>query len=189
MGGGTSKQDTLSTKQIQNYVKQTGFAESEIEFLHLRFRTICSNHVSLSQKDLDRDLNLKSNPYILRVFKLMPKNGMGEVTFETFINTAMIFREGKDLKKKLSFIFNLFDFNMDNTLDVDELKSMVMALKPELSETDCDDLIKTTIEEILGSKGQSQRDRKIRTEDFVAYASKLPGIDKLLVLNLTDDLS
>ena len=107
MGGGASK-GGLTKSQIRKYVQDTGFSESELQFLYLRFKALCSNGSSLSKKDLERDANLKSNPYIMRVFNTMPKNHVGEVVFETFLTTASIFREGQDLNKKLKYIFNLF---------------------------------------------------------------------------------
>jgi Ca2+-binding EF-hand superfamily protein len=188
MGGGASKHG-LSKGQIQKFVKETGFSESELQFLDLRFRALCSNGKTLSKKDLDRDTNMKSNPYISRVFNTMPKNGLGDVVFDTFVKTASTFREGQDLKKKLKFIFSLFDFNMDDTLDVDELKLMITSFNPGISDGLRDEMVKKTMLDVACYSRKSEKDGKIRSDDFVAYASQLPGIEKLLVLNFASDVS
>ncbi len=188
MGGGGSKQG-LSKSQIQKFVKETGFSESELQFLYLRFNALCSNGKALSKKDLERDLNLKSNPYIVRVFNTMPKNGAGEVTFDTFVKNASVFREGQDLKKKLTFIFALFDLDMDGCLDVNDIKSMITSFNPGISDDLRDEMVKTTTLEIAGYSRKSEADGKIRCDDFVAYASQLPDIEKLLVINFAADVS
>jgi Ca2+-binding EF-hand superfamily protein len=188
MGGGASKQ-SLKKSQIQKFVKDTGFSESEIKFLYLRFQSLCSNGSCLSKKDIERDVNLKANPYILRVFNSMSKNGTGEVVFETFIKTASIFREGHELENKLEFIFGLFDHNMDNVLDADELKTMINSFHPGISREMCEEMVKKTVKDVACFSRKSETDGKIRKDDFVAYAEQLPGIDKLLVLNLASDVT
>ena len=47
MGGGASKPNVLTEKQIQKYVKETGFAPTELEFLFKRFRFLCKSGASL----------------------------------------------------------------------------------------------------------------------------------------------
>jgi Ca2+-binding EF-hand superfamily protein len=188
MGGGGSKHG-LSKSQIQKFVKETGFSESELQFLYLRFNGLCSNGKSLSKKDLERDTNLKSNPYISRVFNTMPKNGLGDVVFDNFVKTASIFREGQDLKKKLKFIFGLFDSNMDDTLDVDEIKLMITSFNPGISDGLRDEMVNETVRDVACYSRKSEQDGKIRSDDFVAYASQMPGIETLLVLNFAADVS
>jgi hypothetical protein len=38
---------------------------------------------------------------------------------------AAVFRPDKPIATKLQFIFNLFDYNMDDTLDPEELSEMI----------------------------------------------------------------
>lgn len=38
---------------------------------------------------------------------------------------AAVFRPDKPITTKLQFIFNLFDYNMDDTLDPEELSEMI----------------------------------------------------------------
>ena len=133
MGAGTSKQG-LSDKQIQKLVKETGFAPSELEFLNRRFRGLCKRGSTLSRADVMDNPHLKANPYVNRLYGVIQKDEFGEVTFETFVHTAAVFRPGRDLTGKLQFIFNLFDYNMDDTLEAHELSDMIKTVRPDIGE-------------------------------------------------------
>ena len=126
----------------------------------------CSN---CQRSDLQANPSLADNQYVKRVFGVMTKNEMGEVTFDVFVRTAgvqapipshfdfqhvtnrflhaeyasapasclargtahryctcaAVFRPDKPIATKLQFIFNLFDYNMDDTLDPEELAEMI----------------------------------------------------------------
>jgi hypothetical protein len=43
---------------------------------------------SCQRSDLQANPNLADNQYVKRVFGVMPKNEMGEVTFDVFVRTA-----------------------------------------------------------------------------------------------------
>ena len=66
MGGGASKANVLTEKQIQKYVKDTGYAPSELEFLYKRFRFLCKRGVNLSRSDLQENPNLADNQVTLK---------------------------------------------------------------------------------------------------------------------------
>lgn len=124
MGAGASSK-LLSEKQVQKYVKETGFSPPELEFLFRRFRFLCKKSNNLCAEDLSSNPNLAANPYVKRIFAIMSKNEFGEVTFDTFVRTAAIFRPGKPVVEKLAFIFDLFDYNLDDTLDISELHQII----------------------------------------------------------------
>ena len=67
-----------------------GFAPSELEFLFKRFRFLCKRGVNLSRADIQSNPNLANNQYVTRVFSVMPKNEVGDVTFDVFVRTAGI---------------------------------------------------------------------------------------------------
>jgi len=129
MGAGASS-SLLTEKQVQKYVKETGFSPPELEFLFRRFRFLCKNSNTLGANDLSSNPNLAANPYVKRIFAVMPKDGYGQVTFDTFVKTAAIFRPGKPVVEKLKFIFDLFDYNLDDTLDVSELHQILSLVIP-----------------------------------------------------------
>mmetsp|Transcript_10222 Transcript_10222/g.20002 ORF Transcript_10222/g.20002 Transcript_10222/m.20002 type:complete len:194 (-) Transcript_10222:1079-1660(-) len=189
MGAGTSRAGGLSDKQIQKYVKETGFAPSELEFLHRRFKSLCKRGDTLSRADVGENEHLKSNPYVNRLYSVMPKNEFGEVNFETFVTTAAVFRPGKDINGKLQFIFNLFDYNMDDTLEAHELSDMIKTVRPDIGDDENEELVKKTMADILAKGGDLYKDGEVHGKSFIAYAKLLPGIDKLLTLNLADELN
>lgn len=133
MGAGASKPG-LTDKHIQKLVKETGFAPSELEFLYRRFHSLCKRGSTLSKADINDNPHLKSNPYVNRLFGVIQKDEFGEVTFDVFVQTAAVFRPGRDLNGKLQFIFNLFDYNMDDTLEASELSDMIKAVRPDIGE-------------------------------------------------------
>lgn len=125
MGGGASK-TVLTDKQVQKYVKELGYSPSELEFLFNRFRYLCkSGDGELSRQDVAANTHLAGNKYVSRLYNVLPKNGHGCVTFDSFVRKAAVFRAEKPLDSKLDFIFDLFDYNMDDTLDPKELKEMI----------------------------------------------------------------
>lgn len=189
MGGGASKANVLTEKQIQKYVKETGYAPSELEFLFKRFRFLCKRGVNLSRSDLQANANLADNQYVKRVFGVMPKNEMGEVTFEVFVRTAAVFRPDKPLATKLQFIFNLFDYNMDDSLDPEELNEMISIVRPDVGDDERASLVEQTVKDILAKGGDTRQDGLIHSKSFIVYAQTLPGIEELLTLNLVDQLA
>mmetsp|Transcript_29092 Transcript_29092/g.68055 ORF Transcript_29092/g.68055 Transcript_29092/m.68055 type:complete len:194 (-) Transcript_29092:158-739(-) len=189
MGAGTSRIGGLSDKQIQKYVKETGFAPSELEFLYRRFKSLCKRGDTLSRADVSDNEHLKANPYVNRLYSVMPKNEFGEVTFDTFVTTAAVFRPGKDINGKLQFIFNLFDYNMDDTLEAHELSDMIKTVRPDIADDENEELVKKTMADILAKGGDLYKDGEVHGKSFIAYAKLLPGIDKLLTLNLADELN
>mmetsp|Transcript_32071 Transcript_32071/g.78703 ORF Transcript_32071/g.78703 Transcript_32071/m.78703 type:complete len:193 (-) Transcript_32071:321-899(-) len=188
MGAGASR-NTLTDKQIQKLVKETGFAPSELEFLYRRFRSLCKRGDSLSKQDIADNEHLAANPYVKRLYGVIAKNEFGEVTFEAFVSTAATFRPGKDLNTKLQFIFNLFDYNMDDTLEPDELSDMIKTVRPDIPEDENRELVSKTIADIIAKGGDVAGDGEVHGKSFIAYAKLLPGIDKLLTLNLADELN
>lgn len=69
-------------------LRPQGFAPSELEFLFKRFRFLCKRGDNLSRADIQANPNLANNQYVTRVFTVMPKNEMGDVTFDVFVRTA-----------------------------------------------------------------------------------------------------
>ena len=189
MGGGASKPNVLTEKQIQKYVKETGFAPTELEFLFKRFRFLCKSGASLSRADLQANPHLADNPYVKRVYGIMPKNELGEVTFDVFIRTAAVFRADKPLTTKLQFVFNLFDYNMDDTLDPEELAEMISVVRPDVGEEEKKRLVDQTVQDILTKGGDTKKDGRIHSKSFIAYAQTLAGIEELLTLDLVDQLA
>ncbi len=84
MGRRTTETDAIALI----LVLPQGFAPSELEFLFKRFRFLCKRGVNLSRADIQSNPNLANNQYVTRVFSVMPKNEMGDVTFDVFVRTA-----------------------------------------------------------------------------------------------------
>mmetsp|Transcript_83120 Transcript_83120/g.134781 ORF Transcript_83120/g.134781 Transcript_83120/m.134781 type:complete len:190 (+) Transcript_83120:111-680(+) len=189
MGGGASKANVLTEKQIQKYVKETGYAPTELEFLYKRFRFLCKRSVNLSRSDVQANAHLADNQYVKRIFGVMPKNELGEVTFDVFVRTAAVFRPDKPVATKLQYIFNLFDYNMDDTLDPAELSEMISIVRPEVEEQERAHLVAQTVKDILAKGGDTRQDGLIHSKCFIVYAQTLPGIEEMLTLNLVDQLA
>uniref|UniRef100_A0A6T7RS55 EF-hand domain-containing protein n=1 Tax=Hanusia phi TaxID=3032 RepID=A0A6T7RS55_9CRYP len=187
MGAGASS-SLLTEKQVQKYVKETGFSPPELEFLFRRFRFLCKNSNTLGANDLSSNPNLAANPYVKRIFAVMPKDGYGQVTFDTFVKTAAIFRPGKPVVEKLKFIFDLFDYNLDDTLDVSELHQILSLVRPDMSVEEREALIKTTVSEIVQKGGDPTKDGQIHGRNFVSFAKNIPNIDEILTLDLASHL-
>eukprot|EP00960_Hanusia_phi_P061578 764883-Hanusia_phi.AAC.1 len=137
----------------------------------------------------------------------MPKDGYGQVTFDTFVKTAAIFRPGKPVVEKLKFIFDLFDYNLDDTLDVSELHQILSLVRPDMSVEEREALIKTTVvalcrfesisfltdmeiqvSEIVQKGGDPTKDGQIHGRNFVSFAKNIPNIDEILTLDLASHL-
>jgi Ca2+-binding EF-hand superfamily protein len=187
MGAGASK-SSLTQKQVHRLVKETGFAPSELDYLHRRFRSLCKSGDTLSRSDIMANPHLRDNVYVTRLYGITPKDELGEVTFEAFVGTAAVFRPGKDINEKLRFIFNMFDFNMDDSLGPQELDEMIKVIRPELVDEERKALVKQTTADILAKVGDTYKDGQIHSKSFIAYTKTLPGIDALLTLNLADEL-
>ncbi|KAJ1493787.1 hypothetical protein T484DRAFT_1928555 [Baffinella frigidus] len=190
MGGAasTASNGGLPEKHVQKLVKATGYSAAEVEFLHKRFKALCKRGQHLSQADITEDPNLQGNAYVRRLFNVMPKDELGCVRFETFVATAAKFRPEAPIDGKLSFIFNLFDYDMSDTLEPEELSDMVRLVKPELSESERAILVEQTVRDVLLKGGDMYKDGLIHEKSFVVYAKTLPDIDALVTLSLADHL-
>jgi hypothetical protein len=51
------------------------------------------------------------------------------------------------------------------------------------------ELVRKTMEDILAKGGDTHKDGEVHGKAFIAYAKLLPGIDKLLTINLADELN
>lgn len=51
------------------------------------------------------------------------------------------------------------------------------------------ELVRKTMEDILAKGGDTHKDGQVHGKAFIAYAKLLPGIDRLLTLNLADELN
>jgi len=178
----------LTEKQVQKLVKETGYSPSELEFLYQRYSALCKRGPYLSQSDITEDPNLQGNGYVNRLFNVMPKDEYGCVRFETFALTAAKFKPEAPLDEKLSFIFNLFDYDMSDTLEPSELADMVRLVKPELTESERTALVEQTVKDVLLKGGDMYHDGLIHEKSFIAYARTLPDLETMVTLSLADQL-
>ncbi len=173
---------------MQKLVKATGFAPSELEFLHRRFRSLCKNPEGLSRSDITARPHFRANPYVMRLFGMMPKNEFGEVTFETFVTTAALFRPGKDVNQKLKFIFDLFDLDMDGSLSADDIADVLKIIQPDVADEERKAMVDKCVADVMAKVGGKHKDGNIYPSNFIAFAKTLPNLDSLLTLNLADEM-
>ena len=86
-------------------------------------------------------------------------------------------------------VFNLFDYNMDDTLDPGELAEMISVVRPDVGEEEKKRLVDQTVQDILTKGGDTKMDGQIHSKSFIAYAQTLAGIEELLTLDLVDQLA
>lgn len=92
--------------------------------IEIRFKAFAGSDEKIDRAELQTGLELNDADYADRIFRLVDKDGSGDITVWEFIEFAKILVEGSD-DDKLRIIFDLHDLNGDGTIDPDELRDIL----------------------------------------------------------------
>lgn len=92
--------------------------------IEIRFKAFAGADEIIDRAELQAGLELNDAAYADRIFRLVDRDGSGDITVWEFIEFAKILVEGSD-DEKLRIIFDLHDLNGDGTIDPMELTDIL----------------------------------------------------------------
>jgi predicted ferric reductase/Ca2+-binding EF-hand superfamily protein len=138
------------------------------------FRLIAGNDRLIDYGEWKKALGIRNNLTSRRMFELVDTDGSGYIDYEEFRSFIRMLRQ-RDLKKRLAFVFQVYDLDGDGFLTESEAKQVLEASLVEQDLNLVDDDINSLVDALLHTLDHD-RDRKVCAADFVRVVSRFPGI-------------
>eukprot|EP00899_Mesostigma_viride_P005835 jgi/Mesvir1/15252/Mv06473-RA.1 len=167
----------LSKEEIDDYVQCTPFNKQEILRLHERFQSLSAENLTrLTYEEVLRIDELQANPFAPRICELFSGDGSRCLTFAQFLDMMTAFSHRTPLEVKMVWAFALWDFNGDDNLNADDIRTglrlvtstptqehaavlsgrasrrMTLGMNMQLSEAETDDVLAKILNEIDPAK-------------------------------------
>eukprot|EP00736_Rhodelphis_marinus_P010772 Rmarinus@m.7424 len=176
MGIVASTRAHLKRKELKTLSDTTNFTLDEIKALYKHFQDISSAEVDdgvIDKAEFQKSLGLRDGLFVDRMFGLFDANGDQEINFREFIVGLSVFCPRAEVKDKMKFSFQVYDFDGDGYITKEELKQMLEATLVEnnlsLTGQQVDDLVTATFQE-----ADTDGDGTISFEEYCAMVEKHP---------------
>ncbi|XP_028296623.1 calcium and integrin-binding family member 2-like [Gouania willdenowi] len=175
-----NKQTTFTDEQLEAFQDCTFFTRKEILRLHARFRELAPHLVPLDFTN-NPDVRvpptlvvtmpeLKENPFRDRIVATFSEDGLGNLSFNDFVDMFSALCELSPRELKTIYAFKIYDFNRDDFICEDDLQQTLNKLtKGELTAEEVTLVCQKVIEE-----ADLDGDRKLSFSDFQNMISKAP---------------
>ncbi|XP_025764569.1 calcium and integrin-binding family member 2 isoform X1 [Oreochromis niloticus] len=158
----------------------TFFTRKEILRLHGRYHELAPHLVPMdytNEPDCKLPLalivnmpELKENPFRNRIVESFSEDGMGNLSFNEFVDMFSVLSEMAPRELKAIYAFKIYDFNVDNYLCKEDLEKTLNKLtKEELTPEEVELVCEKTIEE-----ADLDGDHKLSFADFENMISRAP---------------
>uniref|UniRef100_A0A3Q3GMC0 Calcium and integrin-binding family member 2 n=2 Tax=Kryptolebias marmoratus TaxID=37003 RepID=A0A3Q3GMC0_KRYMA len=158
----------------------TFFTRKEILRLHGRYHELAPHLVPMdytNEPDCKLPLalivdmpELKENPFRNRIVESFSEDGMGNLSFNEFVDMFSVLSETAPRELKAIYAFKIYDFNVDNYLCKEDLEKTLNRLtKEELTPEEVDLVCEKTIDE-----ADLDGDNKLSYSDFENMISRAP---------------
>jgi len=142
------------------------------------FYTIAGKDCLIDFNEWKKALCIKNNLVCRRMFELVDTDHSGYIDFEEYKRFIWLLKQ-RDIKKRLRFVFHVYDLDGDGYLTSTETKKILEASLSEqdlnLANEDLTRLVDTFVRAL-----DRDRDRKINELDFVSSVSRYPSISSQL---------
>lgn len=163
-----NKQTVFSEEQLDEYQNCTFFSRKDILRIYHRFRDLAPETVpadmtspthlayKMSVLDLERMPEFRENPFRRRIFETFSQDGLGNLTFDDFLDVCSVFSENTPRDVKANYAFKIYDYDGDNHLGKSDLSLTLSALtRNELSDEEVNFVCEKVLEEAdLDDDGQ-----------------------------------
>eukprot|EP01147_Barroeca_monosierra_P004155 gene4155-6507_t len=120
MGG---LQSALLKKNLETYVEETFLTRSEIIHIHQIYLKLGGEDDDVSRLSLDQE-----NPFKRRMCEVFSEDDSGDLTFLEFLDMFSVFNEKAPLEPKIFYAYQIYDYNGDNKIDLEDLKEVTARL-------------------------------------------------------------
>ncbi|XP_055852537.1 calcium and integrin-binding family member 2 [Episyrphus balteatus] len=151
---------TFTEQQLDDYQDCTFFTRKEILRVHKRFREIRpdlvprqmtegqASSVKVPRECIEKLPELKENPFRTRICEAFSRDGLGNLSFEDFLDFLSVFSEQAPRDIKVFYAFKIYDFDQDGFIGRADLKSVLTTMtKNDLSPEEQQQIADKVIEE------------------------------------------
>ncbi|XP_010767015.1 calcium and integrin-binding family member 2-like isoform X1 [Notothenia coriiceps] len=178
-----NKQTTFTDEQLEAFQDCTFFTRKEILRLHGRYRELAPHLVPLdftNRPDIRVPPTLivsmpelksqKENPFRDRIVETFSEDGLGNMSFNDFVDMFSAFCETSPRELKTIYAFKIYDFNRDSFICKEDLqKTLTKLTKGDLSPEEVSLVCDKSLEE-----ADLDGDHKLSFSDFENMVSKAP---------------
>ncbi|KAF3854840.1 hypothetical protein F7725_022895 [Dissostichus mawsoni] len=175
-----NKQTIFTDEQLDAYQDCTFFTRKEILRLHSRYHELAPHLVPMDYtNDPDCKLplalivnmpELNENPFRNRIVESFSEDGMGNLSFNEFVDMFSVLSEMAPRELKAIYAFKIYDFNVDNYLCKEDLvKTLNRLTKEELTPEEVVLVCEKAIEE-----ADLDGDNKLSYADFENMITRAP---------------
>ncbi|XP_022046263.1 calcium and integrin-binding family member 2 isoform X2 [Amphiprion ocellaris] len=175
-----NKQTIFTDEQLDAYQDCTFFTRKEILRLHGRYHELAPHLVPMdytNEPDCKLPLalivnmpELKENPFRNRIVESFSEDGMGNLSFNEFVDMFSVLSEMAPRELKAIYAFKIYDFNVDNYLCKEDLEKTLNKLtKEELTPEEVQLVCEKAIEE-----ADLDGDNKLSFADFENMITRAP---------------
>lgn len=155
-----NKVGVFTDEQIEAFQDCTFFTKKEILRIFRRFRELAPNAIPKVMSSVDTNrirlpyqqvkamTELKENPFCDRICQVFSEDGTGALSFEDFLDLFSVLSEIAPRELKTVYAFKIYDFDGDNYLGKEDLRSTLRCLtRNELSEEEVEFVVEKVLEE------------------------------------------
>lgn len=139
------------------------------------FRSFSGADLLIDYGEWKAALGIKNDFLAERIFELVDADGTGFIDFDEFLAFAeRLYSDDK--RKRLDFIFRVYDLDDDGRIDKKEITQVLQASLAEQHVTLTEDMLKRLVRHFM-RRTDVDRDGSVSRDEFVDVLAKYPGID------------
>lgn len=174
----------LSREELDGFVSSTNFGDFEIRALWFHFRTISAKSEKITRNQFQAAMLFKDTALLDRIFRVFDLDDDNCICFAEYVNCLSTLSSKASQEDKLRFSFQIYDFDGDDRISVDDLTSALAATLREhnivFTRADIDTIVANTMRE--ASPAEADR---IALQEFKALVSRRPHMLDHLNLNIS----
>ncbi|ELA40995.1 uncharacterized protein VICG_01954 [Vittaforma corneae ATCC 50505] len=173
--------NTLCEEEIEELEKNTIFTALEIESLYERFKYLDrSNTGFLTFAEFQMIPEFYSNPFSkLLINCLESRNSFEKVSFASYLEFLELFHMKTPKEERISFLFNLFDFDGDKSLSRKDLSQVLYLMTKKEDEAKIDEVLNAFDR---GKKGY------LSYADFTTFYESDPSFEKNMIIDFDENI-
>ncbi|KAJ8923801.1 hypothetical protein NQ315_010383 [Exocentrus adspersus] len=154
---------TFTDQQLEDYQDCTFFTRKEILRVFKRFREVRPDlvpkqmrkddavNIKIPLEDcIEKLLELRENPFKMRICEVFSRDGKGNLSFEDFLDLLSVFSEQAPRDIKVYYAFCIYDFDSDQHIgpeDIDQALLLLTRNTQELTPEDRQQIVEKVMEE------------------------------------------
>eukprot|EP01038_Epipyxis_sp_PR26KG_P010153 gene10153-13656_t len=148
---GSEQSRGLSGSEADHYASSTNFTRDEIKALWYHFKTINSQHDTITRDEFQAAILFKDSALLDRIFQVFDIDKDDTISFTEYCSCLSAISSKASKDDKITFSFQIYDFDGDGLISIGDLTAVVVATLREhnivISRADIDYVVQTTMEE------------------------------------------